>query len=242
MRMIREGETGKMRRAPLAIPPAPGGMVVIPRSSLSLLMATDVTAKEASIMRRSRIRLFERIAAGAALALALVTVGLALSRPPSDPAPSAPGLLRLRVEITPIDPVAVPPAGPIPTSAAVSATEVRAPAWTEEPPVVATVHLPGHGGSPGSADPVAAVGHLSRAQDAFIDGELDAALREARRAIQLGAGADALVVKGNVHFTRRQYARAEAAFLEAQRLSPDDSRIARKLRTARAMTTPGGTE
>jgi hypothetical protein len=241
MRVIQEDETGKMRREPLATLPVPRGGVLVPRSSLSLL-GTDLTMKGPSVGRRSRIRLLERIAAGAALALALATTGLALSRRPSDPARFTPGRLQLRVEITPIDPVAVPPAELIPTVAAVSATGLRAPAWTKEPPAVATVRLASRGGSSGSVDSVAAVGHLSRAQDAFIDGELDAALREARRAIQLGAGADALVVTGNVHFTRRQYARARAAFLAAQRLSPDDSRIARKLRTARAMATAEGVE
>lgn len=68
-----------------------------------------------------------------------------------------------------------------------------------------------------------------------MDGNLDAALREAQAALESGAGADAFVVIGNVHFSRKRFREAEKAYAEALRLAPSHAKAAERLQATRDM-------
>jgi hypothetical protein len=90
--------------------------------------------------------------------------------------------------------------------------------------------------APAAPTPANPAGPLVRAREAFVDGNLDAALREAQAALESGAGAEALVVIGNVHFSRKRFRDAERAYAEALRLAPSNQKVAERLQVAREMS------
>jgi hypothetical protein len=240
---------GSGARDPLAAASVARGGSPAVRRSPQLLMASYLEVKRAGDIRRARTRLVERVAAAAAfslmLSLALTTAGLSLWSPPLwaparfEHRPGRPPVL-----ITPLDTVPRPFSG-APRDSALGGwvAETRGPAGLREPsrrpPAPAdSLGLATHAAFPGVDSGARAARHLWRAQEAFVDGAFDTALREARHARRLGGGADALVVAGNVHFSRRQYSLALAAFREAQHLAPRDPKIAHKVETTQAMADP----
>jgi hypothetical protein len=74
---------------------------------------------------------------------------------------------------------------------------------------------------------------LRRANESWDDGKLAEAESLARKAISVGAGAEAHSLLGSIYVSREQLGRAEGEFAEAIRLNPHDVETAKLLADVR---------
>ncbi|MDX2087882.1 MAG: serine/threonine-protein kinase [Kofleriaceae bacterium] len=198
-----------------------------PKSTAERVSATQPVAPP-------RVRSWRGPAIGAAIVaagvLALVLVlssrdrGLPPAPPPPTPVVAAP------------EPAAQPPPPPSvpPTPAPAPAPEPAAPAVQARRPPPSPKPTP----APPASEAPSAAKLLDSAREAFLNGDLKAALRDAQAAHRQGAGADALLVIGNVHFSQRRYKEAEDAYAAAARLAPGNRKVAERLEAVREMLHP----
>jgi serine/threonine-protein kinase len=174
------------------------------------------------------------LAAGAVV-VAMLTVALVAANGRSRELP-----VDVRTGALPASPV--PPGRPekVPASPSASIPATDAPdryPVAKGPPIKTAPAVERRPSGPVTARPEPSVraplSHIETARDAFLNGDLEKALREAEAAVEDGGGAEALLVVGNVHFSRRNYRDAETAYAKAAVLAPEHKKIAERLQATR---------